>query len=169
MMRLKHYFRFFLPWILILSTPAFTETSHSTPPLPPGADSFIEHMVKRYHYDRDTLLHVLRHAHYEPTVIKYMTAPYEAKPWYIYRRFFITHKKIQHGVIYWKQYRTALEAARARFHVPPSIIVAIIGIETYYGNNIDNYSAVNALSTLAFYYKPRQAYFQKELAQLFLL
>jgi len=62
-----------------------------------------------------------------------------------------------------------LAAAEARFGVPAEIITAIIGIETIYGKHMGNYTTFAALTTLAFDYPPRAAFFRRELAELLLL
>lgn len=49
------------------------------------------------------------------------------------------------------------------------MILAIIGVETYYGRNKGSFRVVDALATLAFDYPPRSAFFLRELEQLFLL
>ncbi|MCI0432931.1 MAG: lytic murein transglycosylase, partial [Gemmatimonadetes bacterium] len=53
--------------------------------------------------------------------------------------------------------------------VPPEYLVAILGIETYYGRIMGSYRVIDALSTLAFDYPPRSGYFTDELEQYLLL
>jgi membrane-bound lytic murein transglycosylase B len=53
--------------------------------------------------------------------------------------------------------------------VPPEIVVAIIGVETEYGRNTGSYRVVDALSTLAFDYPPRAAFFRSELEHFLVL
>ena len=49
------------------------------------------------------------------------------------------------------------------------MIVAIIGVETFYGRNTGSYRVIDALSTLAFDYPRRAEYFRSELRQFLLL
>lgn len=49
------------------------------------------------------------------------------------------------------------------------MIVAISGIETMYGTKLGEYGALQALYTLGFHYQKRSGFFQKELANLFVL
>jgi membrane-bound lytic murein transglycosylase B len=47
--------------------------------------------------------------------------------------------------------------------VPEEIIVAIIGIETFYGRHTGKWRVIDALTTLAFDYPPRAPFFRGEL------
>jgi len=47
--------------------------------------------------------------------------------------------------------------------------VAIIGVETFYGRNVGNYRVIDALTTLAFDYPRRTAFFRGELRDFLLL
>ncbi len=51
----------------------------------------------------------------------------------------------------------------------PEIIVAIVGVETFYGRNTGRYRVLDALSTLAFDYPRRAAFFRGELRDFLLL
>jgi membrane-bound lytic murein transglycosylase B len=53
--------------------------------------------------------------------------------------------------------------------VPAAVIVTILGVETNYGRITGRYRVLDALTTLAFAYPPRQEFFRSELKQLFLL
>jgi membrane-bound lytic murein transglycosylase B len=53
--------------------------------------------------------------------------------------------------------------------VPPEILAAILGVETYYGRLTGSYRVLDALATLAFDYPPRSKFFMDELAQYLLL
>jgi len=49
------------------------------------------------------------------------------------------------------------------------MIVAIVGIETYFGTRMGRYRVVDALATLAFAYPPRSSFFTSELESFLLL
>jgi membrane-bound lytic murein transglycosylase B len=53
--------------------------------------------------------------------------------------------------------------------VPPEYIVAILGVETKYGRVLGKFRVLDSLSTLAFDYPSRQAFFRSELEQFLIL
>jgi membrane-bound lytic murein transglycosylase B len=67
------------------------------------------------------------------------------------------------------EHRARLEKAHRETGVSPEYIVAIIGVETYYGRITGKYRVLDALATLAFDYPPRAEYFKGELAQFIAL
>ena len=136
---------------------------------PKKENTFINCMIHHYHYKRKELIDALFQAKYDAAVIDHINHPDEEKSWNVYRHYFITGKRIQDGVNYWKIHAAVLRYAKCRYGIPPSIIVAIIGVETNYGEYIGKYSALNTLTTLAFHYNHRSRFFTRELAHFFLL
>ena len=154
--------------LLLSSLPVLAvETKYQ--PLPTKACAFINYMVKYHHFNRTKLTDILSEVKYNRDVIYQITHPYEAKPWNVYRAFFLKKKYIQNGLHYWKIHKEVLQYAEHHYGIPPSIIVAIIGIESNYGARVGKFSALDALTTLAFHYKKREKFFTRELVQLFLL
>ncbi len=70
---------------------------------------------------------------------------------------------------FFKHHRATLLRAEREFGVPAEIIVAIIGVETYYGRVAGSYRVLDALSTLAFDYPPRSPFFTAELKSFLIL
>lgn len=130
---------------------------------------FIREMVARHGFNADQLRAAFSRAQAQPSIIAAMSRPAESKPWYVYRDIFINTKRIQGGVQFWRANAAALARAEQVYGVPPQIVVAIIGVETQYGGNMGKYRALEALSTLAFGYPRRAAYFRKELENFLLL
>ena len=111
-------------------------------------------------------------------VIQLMTpAPLgQQKNWRLYRERFVEPKRIAAGKRFWKDNQITLNKAEKIYGVPPEIIVAILGIETYYGKYMGNFRVLDSLATLAFDFpeshprqKERSAYFLNELGYLFVL
>jgi membrane-bound lytic murein transglycosylase B len=90
------------------------------------------------------------------------------RTWEEYRAALVTERRINEGVEFWKKHRHTLARAEKKYGVAPEYVVAIIGVETFYGRNTGNYRVVDALATLAFDYPPRASFFRNELEQYLL-
>ncbi len=93
----------------------------------------------------------------------------KTKPWHEYRKIFLTERRIREGVEFWDANASILKTVEQRSGVPPEVIVAIIGVETYYGRISGSYRVIDALATLAFDYPRRSAFFTRELEQFLVL
>lgn len=132
-------------------------------------DQFINTMVEKHDYDQPALEQLFSQVKYSRTVIEAITRPAERLPWYRYKDIFLTEDRIDGGVDYWHRYADVLAAAEDRFGVPAEIIVAIIGVETRYGEHKGRYRVLDSLSTLAFDYPKRSDFFRRELEHFLLL
>lgn len=79
-----------------------------------------------------------------------------------YRERVISNDRIRKGRAMMAEHANELQAASARFGVPPQFIVALWGIETSYGSNTGGFGVVPALATLA-YDGRRSDFFRSEL------
>ena len=112
---------------------------------------------------------LLKDARVLDSVLEAMRRPAERKPWHEYRKIFITGKRIERGVEFWREHAASLARAGERFGVPPEIIVAIIGVESFYGVHRGRIRVLDALATLGFRYPRRSAFFLSELEAFVLL
>ncbi len=135
----------------------------------PGITAFIDEMVAKHHFRRDELQQAFRHAEYRADVIESITKPAILKPWVEYRPTFINPQRVNGGVQFAQKYSTVLKRAESEYGVPQEIILGVIGVETMYGRNPGRYRALDALTTLAFDYPRRAAFFRSELEQYLLL
>jgi len=135
----------------------------------PAVQAFIRQVSKQSGYPPQDLQRIFAQVDIQEKVLDAMSKPYEAKPWHQYRKLFLTEARIQGGLSFWSSNSAALDNANRRYGVEPEIIVAIIGIETSYGQNTGNYRVIDALSTLAFAYPKRAEFFRKELANFLTL
>ncbi len=96
-----------------------------------------------------------------------------AKNWAAYRARFIEPQRIQAGVAFWRDHESWLHEAHQRWGVPAEVVVAIVGVETFYGRITGNFRLLDALSTLSFDFPPgrrdRSAFFRSELEEFFVL
>ncbi|MGI2258721.1 lytic murein transglycosylase B [Shewanella sp. GXUN23E] len=102
----------------------------------------------------------------DQAVLDAISRPWEAKPWYQYYPLFLTDKRLAAGLTFWQEHEQTIERAAKTYGVDPQIIVAIIGIETFYGGFMGKYPVRDALYTLGFHYPPRADFFRSELGQL---
>lgn len=134
-----------------------------------GMESFAADLAGRQVMDPAHLRSLLDQAHYQQPVIDAMTRPYEGLAWRDYRPLFLTSERLDAGAVFWSANAETLAQAESVYGVPPEIIVAIIGIETNYGRFTGSYGVLDALTTLAFAYPPRAAFFRGELEAFLLL
>jgi membrane-bound lytic murein transglycosylase B len=135
-------------------------------------------MAQRRGLDRRWVRRVVGQAHYIPSVVKLITPPAVgvAKNWRAYRERFIEPVRVQAGVQFWQSHAATLERAEKEYGVPAEIVVGIIGVETFYGQQTGSYRVLDALATLAFDFpkihpraQERSAYFKSELEQFLVL
>ena len=143
--------------------------SDAASPLRPEIENFIDEMVQKHGYPPAALRRLFSTVQSRPSVIRAISTPGTARPWYEFRRSAITPVRIEGGVRFWQQNQAVLEKARREFGVPEEILVATIGIETVYGRNTGSVKVLDALTTLAFDYPPRAEFFRTELEQYLLL
>ncbi len=135
----------------------------------PEVREFIGHMVSQHGFDRAELERLFAGVDQQESALAAIARPAEAKPWHEYREIFVTARRIQGGVEFWSEHEALLEKAEQFFGVPAEIIVAIIGVETYYGRQTGDYPVFDTLTTLGFDYPPRADFFRSELEHFLLL
>lgn len=135
----------------------------------PGAQAFIDKAVSTHALDPSAVEAILVEAKYQQSIIDAITRPAEAKPWHDYRPIFLTDRRIQGGVAFWKENEALLSSVSERFGIPIELVVAIVGVETNYGSNTGSFRVIDALATLGFYYPPRAGFFAAELAHFMAL
>lgn len=136
----------------------------------PEVASFISEMTRDYGFADEQLVNLFGEVERKQSIIDAISRPAEkVKPWKDYRPIFITDSRIARGVDFWRQHEAALARAEKEYGVPAQFIVAIIGVETFYGGNTGSYRVLDALSTLAFDYPPRAPFFRKELREFLML
>ncbi|MDH4390426.1 MAG: lytic murein transglycosylase B [Aquabacterium sp.] len=111
----------------------------------------------------------LAKARYLPVVARLIMPPPAgtAKNWTAYRARFIEPERVRAGAAFWAANQRWLDAAEARYGVPASLVVGIIGVETFYGRVTGNFRVLDALATLSLDFpkgrKDRSDFFRDEL------
>lgn len=132
-------------------------------------DAFVESMVSKHHFDEAELKRLFESVEIKDSILRAISAPAEAMPWYKYRKIFLTESRIKDGLRFWQDNEKVLSEVERQYGVPPEIITAIIGVETRYGTHTGSYRVIDALSTLAFAYPKRSRFFTSELEQFLIL
>ena len=136
----------------------------------PDIRAFISDTAARHDLPEQDIVAVLADARSQPSIIAAMQRPAErVLPWWQYRERFLDAARIRNGLQFWQAQRQLLEQIEQARGVPAEYLVAIVGVETQWGRVTGRHKALDALSTLAFDYPPRSAFFQGELQNLLLL
>jgi membrane-bound lytic murein transglycosylase B len=131
---------------------------------------FIEQMASRSDYSEQELVELFSTVSKQGHLFELLNKPAEKElQWYQYRSIFIKEKRIDLGVKFWRQHQQLLSEVSRKTGVPEQIIIAIIGVETYYGIYKGKDPVLDSLVTLAFDYPKRGAFFKRELEQFLLL
>jgi membrane-bound lytic murein transglycosylase B len=128
-----------------------------------SVNAFIKMMVTTHQFDESELNELFQAVEIKEDILKRISSPAEGLPWYKYRKIFMTDARINGGVKFWQENESALTAVEKQTGVPAEIIIAILGVETFYGQKTGNHRVIDALSTLAFAYPPRSKFFLNEL------
>ena len=132
-------------------------------------EPFVARMVEKHGVSASETRALLEDAKVLDSVLEVVQRPAERKPWHEYRKIFLTEKRIARGVEFWREHAASLARAGGRFGVAPEIIVAIIGVESFYGVHRGRHRVLDALATLGFRYPKRSTFFLSELESFVLL
>ena len=123
-------------------------------------DAFTDKMVTEHGFKRSEVTRILEQAHRRQDIIDKISKPAERTlNWGQYRKIFLTEKRTSQGTDFWRRNRQALKDAEQEYGVPAQIIVAIIGIETFYGRITGKDKVLDALYTLSFLLSQAQQVF----------
>ncbi len=140
----------------------------------PAAMAFADDLASRRDLDPAWVRAQIGAAQRVPAIIRAITPPPATQPknWAAYRARFIEPIRLNAGQRFWEEHATTLARAEARFGVPASLIVGVLGVESLYGRHMGNFRVMDALVTLAFDFPlvhPRAAarteFFRGELEQ----
>ncbi len=157
-------------------------TSKRAAPAAPNASfgaaalqSLADELATEQDLDPAWTLSQLRQARHLPKVRQWVLPPAAgtAKNWNAYRDRFIEPRRLQAAQRFWQQHEATLQRAQAQYGVPASLIVGVLGVETFYGRHMGRHRVLDALTTLALDFPrthpraaARQAFFRQELGAL---
>ena len=167
-----------IPGVPIPSVPEDSSIAGAAPPqLPSHFDlrredirSFISMMVKNHGFERTALTALLAGAEHQPKILDAIARPAEkVMPWWQYRAKFLTSQRIRDGYAFLQEHREQLAKVQAATGVPAEYVVAILGVESFYGRITGHWKVLDALMTLGFDYPPRSSFFRAELETFLVL
>jgi len=133
-------------------------------------NAFVEKLARNSEYSEEELVALFSEVKKQEHLFDLLNRPAEKElEWYQYRPIFIKPKRIDLGVKFWRDNQQLLSEVSVKTGVPEHIIVAIIGVETYYGIYKGKDLVLDSLVTLAFDYPKRASFFTRELEQFLLL
>ena len=102
---------------------------------------------------------------------EFFARPYEKKSWDVYKKIFVTPKRIESGVKFYNQYGDLLQKTikKNNVSVDPYIVLSIIGIESNYGLNKGRYTVFNALYTQVLKMPKRSKWAKRQLVDFLVL
>lgn len=134
-----------------------------------GLSAFLDEMATKHGFDRGELGVMFENVHFRETVISSTSRPLSERPWPDFLATFLDHRHVSRGLTFWQAHEDSLRRAERQYGVPAQVLVALIGVETYYGRRTGNYSTLDALTSLAFGHPRRAEFFRGELEQYLLL
>jgi membrane-bound lytic murein transglycosylase B len=131
--------------------------------------AFVARMGANQGFDAAELTALLARVESRPAIIESISRPAEKTlTWQEYRARFVTARRIARGIEVAGAQAAALAQAAAA-GVPAEYLLAITGVETFYGEITGKYRVIDALATLAFDYPPRSRFFREQLEQYLLM
>ena len=132
---------------------------------------FIDDVVAQHGFERLRVERWLDAARHSDAVERLMQPPipFAQRNWHEYRDRYLEERRIQAGAAFRKRHSVELARAEQRYGVSPDIVVAIIGVETYFGRITGQFRTIDVLVTLSFDYLRRADFYRKELVELLLL
>ncbi len=132
--------------------------------------AFVQRMAAETDYTEAELVQLFAQVEKQEHLFAKLDKPAEKElEWYQYRKIFIKDKRVDLGVQFWREHQELLSRVSEKTGVPAEIIVAIIGVETFYGIYRGKDPVFDSLVTLAFDYPRRAKFFTRELEQFLLL
>ncbi|MDB5809296.1 MAG: mltB [Betaproteobacteria bacterium] len=131
--------------------------------------AFIDEYVSEHSFSRSKLQHWFAQARVQHGILRAMENPTTSSPWHVFRASHVSAARINGGVAYWRRNADMLAKISAESGVPEELLVATVGIESFYGRLTGTSKVFDALVTLAFYYPKRAERFRGELGEFLLL
>jgi len=165
--------------LLILLIPFYLLANDDRPPVKydylakKEVRNFINMMVKKYHFKRDYMTSVMKHAKLDRDTLARYTGRYKVGTtngsWERYKAHVLDPVSLKKAKKFKKSYYKTLKRAEKIYHVDMDYIVGFMGVESKFGEYTGDYNILDALATLAFHKNRMKKFFKSEFKHLFLL
>ncbi|MBF0285436.1 MAG: lytic murein transglycosylase [Magnetococcales bacterium] len=125
--------------------------------------------VERDGFDPAWLERLLAGLTPDKKVLSLMDRQAEDKPYYEYRKLFLTSRLLSAARQRLARHKALLQRLEGIYGVPGAVLVALWGVESRFGGNTGGFSVLRTLFTLATAYPRRAAFFQDQLREFLLL
>ncbi len=98
-------------------------------------------------------------------IVARFATPYENLPPEKYMALLVTEKRIKDGIAFHNKERERVHAVARQYGVDEYLLIAIVGIESNYGDHHGEFAVVNALYTQAMAMPKRKKWATKQLAE----
>ena len=131
---------------------------------------FINHLNKKFGYNKKHLKYLFKRVRRNPKLTTFCNSsvPKRTKKegsWDTYKRIHTGKNHINLGIKFMQKHKKSFDEAYKKFGVPAEYITAIIGIESYYGNNCGRYYVFDQLTHLAFKKHRRKKFYKGQLEE----
>ena len=131
---------------------------------------FIRELSESSSYTQAELIDLFDEVQVNQSVLDKISNPSEKRlDWIEYKNIFLTEERLKAAKVFYRDYKQTLERAEMVYGVPSSIILSILGVETYFGKILGKHSVFESLYTLGFHYPPRSKFFRSELRHFLIL
>ena len=136
------------------------------------AKEFVYKMHKKYGFNKQYLLNLLKAAHHRQDVLDRYNGHLKNATdysWHRYKNKILIPQSIELGKDFMQKYALYLNRAKKRFGINKEIITAFIRVESKFGLYGGEYSVWDVLVTLAFNKNRKQRFFRQQLEKALLL
>jgi membrane-bound lytic murein transglycosylase B len=159
--------------LMLLAALACSPAAHARAPYLARTEvqQFIDELVGTHGFERARVERWMKQARHSSTVERLMqpAIPFAQRNWIEYRDRYVEPVRITAGISFWQANAAAAARAEEQFGVPADVIVAIIGIETYFGRITGHFRTLDVFTTLAFDYLRRADFYRAEFVEFLLL
>jgi membrane-bound lytic murein transglycosylase B len=136
----------------------------------PKYRALLDELQREHGFEPAELTTLFQKAQLRPEIVGLFEHPPERLPMERYYHRLVTPPLTRRGMAYLRKRRDLFQTIQGQYGVDPSVITAIVGVETHYGRRQDGgYRVFDALNTVFSSIESREAFARRELIQFLVL